>query len=534
MRTTQYVRRLALGAAVAVMPLSILTAVPATTAAPAQSTVSAEAPVTQQQADAAEREAVAAEREADRAEAAVPAAKARIKPALERARHVRKRVRKAQKPVKRLQKRVKNVKKPKVRKKVRQRLRKRRQVLRNVRRQNNAAWAAWNNAKKEFADAGTYAEQARRTAEEARKRADRLRAGAAKVTSVSVDALPPIHQPGTGPASAAAARNVVVVGTTPAIAHLPVQVEARVSGSWTTVGSAETGPGGVVHVPVARHDEYRAVVKGVTSAPDALSHELEYSEEFSAGRLGDDWHHRMQDYHKDGFRACSKGDPRATSMGEGTLQLWAKRDPDRKDKCWALRKGKKEGPYSYRLNGHVSTEKSFDFTYGIAAARMKFQDSPEGQHASFWLQPTQSLSDVHLGPEHTGAEIDVIEYFGSASHHSSGMAQFTYHNEVDARGQVTRVKTGGLLEDVERFLADKDDNWHERYHVFSVEWTPQEYIFRIDGQESWRSSVGVSHVPQFLILSMLSSDYAIAAAGEQGEKELGRNKAEVDWVRVWQ
>ena len=42
---------------------------------------------------------------------------------------------------------------------------------------------------------------------------------------------------------------------------------------------------------------------------------------------------------------------------------------------------------SYRLSGHVGTDKAFSFRYGVASARIKMQKL-QGQHASFWSQPT--------------------------------------------------------------------------------------------------------------------------------------------------
>ena len=45
--------------------------------------------------------------------------------------------------------------------------------------------------------------------------------------------------------------------------------------------------------------------------------------------------------------------------------------------------------------------------------------------------------------------------------------------------------------------------------MFSVEWTPREYVFRIDGQETTRITSGVSDVHEFLILSMLSNDFEL-------------------------
>ncbi len=73
--------------------------------------------------------------------------------------------------------------------------------------------------------------------------------------------------------------------------------------------------------------------------------------------------------------------------------------------------------------------------------------------------------------------------------------------------------------------------WSTRYHVFSVEWTPKRYVFRIDGQEIYRTSKGVSGQEQYLILSLLSSDYELSALGGDGKLP---QTMDVDWVRTWE
>ena len=74
------------------------------------------------------------------------------------------------------------------------------------------------------------------------------------------------------------------------------------------------------------------------------------------------------------------------------------RGPARSDLCTAYRKdGSVIGQYRYRLNGHIGTQLSADLRYGVAAARVRFQQS-RGQHGAFWLQPTRR-----------GAGLDVAE-----------------------------------------------------------------------------------------------------------------------------
>ena len=68
------------------------------------------------------------------------------------------------------------------------------------------------------------------------------------------------------------------------------------------------------------------------------------------------------------------------------------------------------------------------------------------------------------------------------------------------------------------------------FHVYSVEWSPKGYIFRMDGKETYRIAEGVSQVKQYLILSLFSGAWE---ASRLDRKQLP-NSMDVDWVRVWQ
>ena len=45
------------------------------------------------------------------------------------------------------------------------------------------------------------------------------------------------------------------------------------------------------------------------------------------------------------------------------------------------------------------------------------------------------------------------------------------------------------------------DDIHNGFHTFAVEWTEQEYIFYVDGVETWRTKEAVSHIAEYMILS---------------------------------
>jgi beta-glucanase (GH16 family) len=195
----------------------------------------------------------------------------------------------------------------------------------------------------------------------------------------------------------------------------------------------------------------------------------------------------------------------------GTVRLSVLDDPDRGDCTDA--QGRVN---AYRLNGHIGTQGRFAYTYGFAAARIRFQPL-RGQHGAFWMQPDAPA--VQGGdPSVSGAEIDAIEWFGAGT---GGLASNAYYYR-----EGVQTKTGGWVPD----QAAYGSGWSDQFHVFSVEWTPTEYVFRIDGRETFRTSEGVSQVPEYLILSLLSSDYELSTLGPI---ENLPQTMQVDWVRVW-
>jgi len=153
---------------------------------------------------------------------------------------------------------------------------------------------------------------------------------------------------------------------------------------------------------------------------------------------------------------------------------------------------------------------------------MKFQQNP-GAHAAFWLQPRGLLP---FGTTPWGAEVDVVEWYGA----KDGKPRLSSAVHAPSPSG-EKIQYGGHVSKPHRFLTARPDSWWRNYHVFSVEWTPTEYIFRISGHEVWRTDQGISHNPEFLILSMLSSDFELPeAANLQGLTQT----ASVDWVKVWQ
>jgi beta-glucanase (GH16 family) len=192
-----------------------------------------------------------------------------------------------------------------------------------------------------------------------------------------------------------------------------------------------------------------------------------------------------------------------TLDGHGLLHLWVK------DQGGVLH------------SAMIGTQRKFEARFGIMAARIRFPRQ-QGQHGSFWMQPAAS-EKVANDAARSGAEVDIIEWFG-AGRKDGGTASNVYW--PGAEGKKNRA---GHMVDLHHLLP-QGQTWSDDFHIYSVEWSPKGYVFRVDGHESQRITDGISHQPEYLILSLLTSDWE---AGQLDHTQLP-NSMDVDWVRVWQ
>jgi len=327
---------------------------------------------------------------------------------------------------------------------------------------------------------------------------------------ITATVLPQLAAAGEDTEKSTDAEYVVDATIEGAKAGQEVQLQVADGDDWTLADSAETDADGRVSLTVGAADELRVVSEGDTPVGVHLSTEdvpaATFVDEFD--KLDDTlWATRDQGY--TGVRLCSRASDDAAEVKDGALRLSVLDDP-KKGACRV--KGKK---YDYRLNGHLGS--AYSFKYGYAAARIKFQEL-RGQHGAFWLQGfgVKPTGDAKL----TGAEIDVIEYFGD-DHPDGGLTSFVYWHPT-AKGKTA----GGWLPDPGQY----GDDWSSQFHVFSVEWTPKKYVFRIDGQVTHTITQGVSGQAEYLILSLLSSDYELQHL--DGDDKLPQHM-DVDWVKVW-
>lgn len=158
----------------------------------------------------------------------------------------------------------------------------------------------------------------------------------------------------------------------------------------------------------------------------------------------------------------------------------------------------------------IGTQGKFEAVFGYFECRVKMQ-TQLGHWSAFWLQsPTiQKIGDA----KKNGTEIDIFEYLVKT--------KTTMRHNLHWDGYGKAHKKTGTLKDIPRL--DKG------FHTIGLLWTPKEYVFYVDGKETWRTRQAVSHRKEYIILSLEVGKWAgdIKAAGLP-------DHVYFDYVRVYQ
>ncbi len=156
----------------------------------------------------------------------------------------------------------------------------------------------------------------------------------------------------------------------------------------------------------------------------------------------------------------------------------------------------------------IGSQDKFHITYGYIETRVKLQTSI-GHWSAFWLQsPTiSSVGNV----SRNGAEIDVFEYLVR-----------------EAPKVFQAVHWDGYGEDHKVIGNHSRLNAEKNWHTFALRWSPDNYIFYVDGVEIWNVDGPVSQRDQYLILSLEVGNWA----GDIAQAVLPDSML-VDYVRVY-
>lgn len=197
-------------------------------------------------------------------------------------------------------------------------------------------------------------------------------------------------------------------------------------------------------------------------------------------------------YRPDGKRRDGWWDRKAVGLdGKGNLVIQTVRDGER------------------LIDGCITTQGRFEHAFGFYVARIQLQRQP-GHWPAFWITgPGVSL----VGDEgRDGTEIDIME-----KPWLDDRVQHTFH--WDGYGQDHR--TEGKVVQVPGVTGG--------FHTFGLWWGADEYVFYVDGQETWRSKAGgVCQVPEYMLLS----DEIGSWGGDIAKAKLP-DRFVVDYVRVY-
>lgn len=207
------------------------------------------------------------------------------------------------------------------------------------------------------------------------------------------------------------------------------------------------------------------------------------------------------------------------SVKDGNAVIRARRDENHKcDVCGAAQ-GEFTGGIETRKMENGESIPTFEQAFGYYEARVMFPKS-RGMWSAFWIQ-TNSMGNIGNKGE-DGMEIDIYESSFYNTNRSL-MGHALHYDGYDPRHH----KCMGTTRD---FGADLYDG----YHTFALKWTPEEYVFYIDGKPTWASDFGgVSKVPSFI---RFTNELRPGKVGPYGQ-ELGEFEGRefyVDYVRVYQ
>ncbi len=222
---------------------------------------------------------------------------------------------------------------------------------------------------------------------------------------------------------------------------------------------------------------------------DGKKWKLAWCDEFNGKTIdGDKWNILGDHVRKDGY--WLKEDVRVD--GKGSLEIRVKKKGDK------------------YTTGAISTKGKFEKRFGYFVARCRFTGA-RGHGPAFWLQSPGVSKVGNDGRD--GTEIDIMEKFKNYDRVQHAMHWDGYGKYLSS--SACQIDLPGIS---------------EGWHTFALYWSPDEYIFYIDGRQSWRTKDGgVSQVPAYIILS----DEIRAWNGDISKQKLPRY-FRIDYVRVYE
>lgn len=221
--------------------------------------------------------------------------------------------------------------------------------------------------------------------------------------------------------------------------------------------------------------------------PDGKTWKLVWHDEFDGAKLDDSKWEVPDHRRRDGWWS-----PEAVSLdGKGHLAIRTLKDGQR------------------YLDACVRTRGKFEHAHGYYVARIELQEQP-GHWSAFWLYNSCVGKVGHDGRD--GTEIDIMEKPWLDDRVQHALHWDGYGRAHKSQGKVST--TPGVM---------------DGFHTFSLWWKHDEYVFYVDGKETWRTDAGgVCQVPLYVKLS----DEIGRWGGDISKANLP-DRFLVDYVRVY-
>ncbi|MGN1203219.1 MAG: family 16 glycosylhydrolase [Eubacterium sp.] len=224
-------------------------------------------------------------------------------------------------------------------------------------------------------------------------------------------------------------------------------------------------------------------------------------------------------YSPHGLRVTEYWCDQAISFKDSNAVITAFYDSNHVCNVCKAKQGNFTGGIETRIMKDNESVPLFQQAFGYFEARVKLPESG-GMWAAFWLQ-SDSVKNVGNGGE-DGTEIDIFEssffntnkaFIGHALHYDGYSRK--HHKCFEAMHNI-------------------GTNLYDGYHTFALKWTPNEYVFYVDGIATWASDFGgVSKVPAFLRFTNEIRPKKIGPYGQRLGNFTG-GEFYVDYVKVYQ
>jgi beta-glucanase (GH16 family) len=168
-------------------------------------------------------------------------------------------------------------------------------------------------------------------------------------------------------------------------------------------------------------------------------------------------------------------------------------------------------------SGRIKTQGLFSFQYGRVEARMKLPYGP-GIWPAFWMLG----EDINEVAWPRSGEIDIMEFIGREPNHVYGTVHGPGYSGGASIGHFTTFPDGSLAQE---------------FHVFAVEWEPEEIRWLVDDREFFKLTPAqvrgdwVFDHPFFLVLNLAVGGYW---PGYPDETTTFPQLYQIDYVRVYQ